>query len=59
LLPISLEMALAAAGHLAYPSAIRDKATAGISDVAAKWPVSSPALPFGMLFAMFRKFEVL
>jgi hypothetical protein len=52
-------MALAAAGHLAYPSAIRDKATAGIGDVAAKWPVSSPALPFGVFFAMFRKFEVL
>jgi hypothetical protein len=37
-------MALATAGHLDYPSAIRGKATYGIGDVTAKWSVFIPDL---------------
>jgi hypothetical protein len=43
-------MALATAGHLDYPSAIRGKATYGIGDVAAKWSVVVPRPDFGVCF---------
>ena len=48
--PNSHEMALATAGHLDYPSAIRHEATAGIGDVAAKWPVFVPCSALRRVF---------